>query len=157
VTASSTSTVARAASPTSPPGRRSIFGEPGKLPASYYVQSFADHQGGRFDGKSSYRVRFPADTPTHDFWSLIAYQVGTNAFIPTPEDRVGVSSYDRDSLVVNDDGSVDVYIGPQAPEGFETNWIPTGGHDFWLMARFYGPEKAIFDGSWTLGDPEKAA
>jgi hypothetical protein len=23
------------------------------------------------------------------------------------------------------------------------------------MVRFYGPEKAIFDGSWALGDPIK--
>jgi hypothetical protein len=130
------------------------FGEPGKLPASFYVHGFADHDGNKFDGDSTYRVRFPADTPTRDFWSVIAYEVGTNAFISTPEDRVGVSSYDRESLAVNDDGSVDVYIGPQAPEGFEPNWIPTGGRDFWLIARFYGPEQAVFDGTWALADPD---
>ena len=131
------------------------FGEPGKLPASYYIFSFADHHGDRLDGNSSYRVRFPADTPTREFWSVIAYELGTNAFIPTPQDRVGVSSYDKDRLVVNDDGSIDVYIGPSAPEGLEPNWIPTGGKDFWLIVRFYGPEQAIFDGTWTLPDPDK--
>jgi hypothetical protein len=131
------------------------FGEPGKLPASYYVQSLADHEGGRFDGNGTYRVRFPADTPTRDFWAVIVYAVGTNAFIPTPEDRVGISSYDREALVVNDDGAVDLYVGPQAPEGFEPNWIPTGGKDFWLMVRFYGPEQAVFDGTWALADADK--
>jgi hypothetical protein len=25
----------------------------------------------------------------------------------------------------NDDGSVDLYMGPKAPAGFEKNWIPT--------------------------------
>jgi hypothetical protein len=120
------------------------------------VHCLADHDGVRFDGNTTYRVRFPADTPTGDFWSLIAYGNDTNAFIPTPEDRVGVSSYDKDRLVVNDDGAVDVYIGPTPPKGYEPNWIPTGGADFWLIARFYGPEKALFDGSWTLDDPIKS-
>jgi hypothetical protein len=131
------------------------FGEPGKLPASSYVHGFTDADGDRFDGNSTYRVRFPADTPTREFWSVIAYEVGTNAFIPTPQDLVGVSSYDKDHLVVNDDGSIEVYIGPSAPEGLEPNWIPTGGRDFWLIVRFYGPERAIFDGTWTLPDPDK--
>jgi hypothetical protein len=81
--------------------------------------------------------------------------VGTNAFIHNPENRVGVSSYDKDKIKTNDDGSVDVYVGPQAPTGFEGNWIPTAGKDFWLVARFYGPEKALFDKSWQMPDMEE--
>jgi hypothetical protein len=50
---------------------------------------------------------------------------------------------------------VDVYVGPQAPTGFEGNWIPTAGKDFWLVARFYGPEKALFDKSWQMPDMEE--
>jgi hypothetical protein len=133
------------------------FGEPGKLPASFYVHGFTDRDGDRFDGNTTYRIRFSADTPTRDFWSVIAYEVGTNAFIHTPEDRVGISSYDKESLVANEDGSIDVYIGPRAPERFEPNWIPTGGKDFWLIVRFYGPDKAVFDGTWALDDPVRAA
>jgi hypothetical protein len=132
------------------------LGEPGKLPASYYVHGLVDADGDPFDGQRRYRVRFPADTPTRDFWSLIAYGTATNAFIPTPQDKVGVSSYDADTLVTNDDGSIDVYIGPDPPDGLEPNWIPTDGENFWLIARFYGPEQAIFDGTWTLDDPIKA-
>jgi hypothetical protein len=69
---------------------------------------------------------------------------------------VGVSSYDRDKLTVNQDGSVDVYLGPQAPQGLEDNWIPTAGKDFWLICRFYGPQMPLFDKSWTFNDVEKA-
>jgi len=97
----------------------------------------------------------PADTPARDFWSLIAYEVGTNAFIHNPANRVGVSSYDKDTLRLNEDGSVDVVIGPEAPAGMEANWIPTAGRDFWLVFRFYGPQQQLFDGSWSLNDVEQ--
>ena len=66
-------------------------------------------------GNQHYRLRVPADTPTHDFWSIIAYEVGTNGFIHNPENRVGVSSYDKQQMAVNADGSVDVYVEPTAP------------------------------------------
>jgi hypothetical protein len=130
-------------------------GDAKKLPASYYLKGFADATGERFHGDRTYRLRIPADTPAKDFWSIIAYEVGTNAFIHNPQDKVGVSSYDKDTLIVNDDGSIDVVIGPNAPDGMESNWIPTHGRDFWLVARFYGPQLPLFDKTWTLNDVEK--
>jgi hypothetical protein len=48
-------------------------------------------------------------------------------------------------MKVLDDGSVDLYLGPNPPAGFENNWISTSGRDFFLFFRFYGPEKAVFD------------
>ena len=100
------------------------LGDPKKLPASYYLKNFRDSTGALFSGTDRYRLRVPADTPAHDFWSIIAYEVGTNAFIHNPENRVGVSSYDKQQMTVNPDGSVDVYIGPTAPDGLTSNWIP---------------------------------
>jgi hypothetical protein len=132
------------------------MGDPGKLPASYYLKNFRDKSEDMFQGDSLYWLRVPSDTPAHDFWSIIAYEIGTNAFIHNPENRVGVSSYDKQKMTVNNDGSVDVYIGPNAPQGLENNWIPTAGKDFWLVARFYGPEKALFDKTWVMPDVEKA-
>ena len=131
------------------------LGEPGKLPASYYLCNFHDRSGALFRGDRLYRLRVPKDTPTRDFWAIVAYQVGTNAFIYNPENRVGVSSYDKDKTKANADGSVDVYIGPKAPPGLENNWIPSAGKDFWLMARFYGPEQALFDKKWSMPDVEE--
>jgi hypothetical protein len=58
------------------------FGEPGKPPASSYVHGLLDHDGDPFDGNRSYRVRFPADTPTRDFWSLIVYGKDTSRSSP---------------------------------------------------------------------------
>ena len=126
--------------------------DPHQLPASSYLKCFADAAGEPFRGDRLYRLRVPADIPARDFWSVVAYEVGTNAFIPNPEDRVAVSSYDRGALAANADGSVDVYVGPAAPAGLAANWIPTAGKDFWLISRFYGPQPPLFDRTWTLDD-----
>ena len=48
----------------------------------------------------------------------------------------------------NADGSVDIYFGPKPPKGKESNWLPTDPkRRFFLLARFYGPKPALFDGS----------
>ena len=57
----------------------------------------------------------------------------------------------------NEDGSVDIYFGKIAPEGLESNWIPTAGEDFFLLFRFYGPEAPYFDKSFKLPNLEKLA
>jgi hypothetical protein len=59
-------------------------------------------------------------------------------------------------LQKNADGSVDIYVGPNAPTGHESNWIKTPPGQLWFpWVRLYGPEKAILDRSWTLPDIEK--
>ena len=56
----------------------------------------------------------------------------------------------------NADGSVDIYFGPKAPDGKDTNWVPTDPKGrFEVLARFYGPEKPLFDKTWQLNDIEK--
>jgi hypothetical protein len=49
---------------------------------------------------------------------------------------------------------VDIYFGPEPPEGFESNWIPTG-EDFYLLFCFYEPNEAVFDKSFVLPDIER--
>jgi hypothetical protein len=56
----------------------------------------------------------------------------------------------------NEDGSVDIYVGPTAPAGFEKNWIPTvPGRNWFAYFRFYQPTEAYFDRSWPLPDFEQ--
>jgi hypothetical protein len=78
----------------------------------------------------------------------------TKSMIPNPQNRAGLSSYDKSTLQMNADGSVDLYFGPDAPLGKETNWLPTAGEDFFLILRLYGPEKAFFDKTWKMNDIE---
>jgi Protein of unknown function (DUF1214) len=64
------------------------------------------------------------------------------------------SSYD-DDLKKNADGSIDLYFGPQAPSGGESNWLETvPGSGFYPMFRFYTPTAPLFDGTWSLPDIE---
>ena len=58
-------------------------------------------------------------------------------------------------IVVNDDGSVDVWFGPVAPEGKEPNWVQTGPGEGWnMLMRLYGPLDPWFDGTWRPGEIE---
>ena len=55
----------------------------------------------------------------------------------------------------NQDGSVDLYFGPTAPDQGEANWVATNPErGFFLYFRFYGPEQAYFDKTWRPGDVE---
>jgi hypothetical protein len=59
-------------------------------------------------------------------------------------------------LQKNPDGSLDLDMGPKAPAGRATNWIYTPAGKAWFgWFRFYGPEKSLFDESWTMPDIEK--
>ena len=41
------------------------------------------------------------------------------------------------------------------PKGKESNWLPTDPkRRFFLLSRFYGPEPALFDGSFELNNIE---
>ena len=62
---------------------------------------------------------------------------------------------DEDTLVYNDDGSLDLYFGPQAPAGKEGNWIQTvPGKGWFSLLRLYSPTEAWFDGEWLPGEIE---
>jgi len=51
-----------------------------------------------------------------------------------------------------------VLYGIKAPGGKESNWVPTSADGkFEVLFRFYGPEKAVFDKTWTLPDIERVA
>ena len=42
------------------------------------------------------------------------------------------------SIRANDDGSIDIYIGPEPPPGYENNWIRTvPGTNWFPMLRLY--------------------
>jgi hypothetical protein len=122
--------------------------------ASFYIVTLLDKDGNQLNSTDTYKLNVPKDTPARDFWSVIAYGMENKGFIRGTE-RVGRSSRQLDEMNVNDDGSVDVYFGPKAPKGEEGNWVSTGGEDFFLMFRLYGPGEAAFDKTWQLGEIEK--
>jgi Protein of unknown function (DUF1214) len=53
----------------------------------------------------------------------------------------------------NADGSVDIYFGPTAPVGKESNWIQTvPGKGWFTLLRLYGALEPWFDKTWRPGE-----
>jgi hypothetical protein len=119
--------------------------------AQYYLMTMTDHDGAPLDGAKQYRVNVPAKAPVTQYWSMTVYDRETHAFI-RESPWVGRSSQ-TPGLQRNDDGSADIYFGPKAPDGRESNWIPTRPDGrFEVLARFYGPQAPLFDKTWRLPD-----
>ena len=119
-----------------------------------YLGAYKDSQGQWLDGGVSYRLRIPANPPMKQFWSITLYDVDTRCPIDNIQQIADRSS--RMDLITNDDGSADMYFGPQAPEGMEKNWIPTvEGKAWFALFRLYAPTEPYFDRSWPLPDIEK--
>ena len=69
-------------------------------------------------------------------------------FIPNALKRLALG--DRDKLVTNADGSLDVFIQTDSPgTDKEGNWLPVAKAPFTLLMRLYSPKAAILDGTWS--------
>jgi len=122
----------------------------------YYLVNIRDKDGEAYDGAKTYRLHVPPNAPVQQYWSVTAYDRETHALIKEMN-RASRASNASD-LQKNADGSVDVWFGPKALAGKESNWVPTDPkRGFELMFRLYAPTKALFDKAWTLPDVEKAA
>jgi hypothetical protein len=95
-----------------------------QLPATQYLLALADKDGNILQAGKTYKFSMPAKVPAKQFWSPIVYDIETLAFIYSPEQRAGLSTFDLPNMKKNQDGSVTMYLGPTAPEGLESNWIP---------------------------------
>lgn len=117
-----------------------------------YLGSYVDGAGEWLDGGRDYTLHVPADVPAKLFWSATVYDVTTRCLIDNPQQRGDRGSRDTD-LTLNDDGSVDLYFGPEEPAEGPTNWVQTiPGRHWFSYFRFYGPTEPYFDRSWKLGD-----
>ena len=121
---------------------------------SQYAWTARDAHGNPLDGGKSYRLHLPPNIPVKEFWSVIVYSDQTRSMLQTDQRFPSVSSQ-AEALQVNPDGSVDVYFGPKAPAGKETNWIQTVPGKGWnTILRLYSPLEPWFDKSWRPGEIE---
>ena len=119
-----------------------------------YLTTFRDTEGRYLDGGQQYRLRVPANPPVKRFWAISAYDPMTRSLLDIGGNK-NKSVGSLDDPVVNADGTVDVYFGPEAPDGNEKNWVPTVSEKgFFLVFRFYGPTEGYIDKSWVLNDLE---
>jgi hypothetical protein len=121
--------------------------------AQFYLIAGADKSGSALDGGKTYRLSVPANAPTSQYWSATLYDRKTHALIKGLA-RASCAS-NSSEVVKNADGSVDVYFGPKAPPGKDSNWVPTDPKGkFEVLFRLYGPQKPLFDKTWLLPDIE---
>ena len=120
-----------------------------------YMGAYKDKDGDWLDGGKNYVLHVPPNAPAEAFWSITLYDVDTRCLIINKQKIADRSS--RMDLIKNKDGSVDIYMGPDAPKGKEKNWIPTVPGKAWFpYFRLYSPKKAFLDRTWVLPDIEKA-
>ena len=121
---------------------------------SQYAGAMVDSKGRALDGGYSYRLRMPPDVPVKDFWSLVLYDNQTRSMLQTDQSFPSLNS--ERGVEPNADGSTDIYFGPSAPEGKESNWIQTVPGKGWsVILRLYGPLEPWFDKAWQPGEIER--
>ena len=121
---------------------------------SQYAFAHLDATSQYLDGGRSYRVHLPPNIPAKAFWSMIVYDPQTRSMLQTEHLFPSVSSQ-TEGLAVNADGSVDIYFGPSAPPGKESNWIETIPEKGWFCClRLYSPLEPWFDKTWRPGEIE---
>jgi hypothetical protein len=122
----------------------------GALPPedAVYLSSHQDGDGHPFDGAHKYRLHFDKDQIplVRAFWSLTMYSQD-GYFIANPINRFAIG--DRDALVFNTDGSLDLYVQHDAPGGTkDANWLPAPAGIFNLSLRMYWPKEEVVNGKW---------
>jgi hypothetical protein len=118
-----------------------------------YPLSQKDADGDEYNGdehKYVMRLEKGRMPPAEAFWSLTMYDADF-FFVPNPIARYDLSQ--RNRLITNPDGSVDLYLQAESPgKDKEVNWLPAPKGKFNLVLRIYSPREtppSILDGSWT--------
>jgi hypothetical protein len=110
-----------------------------------------DSAGNNLKGDKTYRLKHPVSIPASDFWSVIVYDSLTRLIIKTDQSWPSVHSNCK-HLIVNADGSVDIWFGPDPPAGNETNWIKTiPSKEWYAVMRIYNLNESDSSG-WKPGE-----
>jgi hypothetical protein len=93
--------------------------------------------------QNDYVLRMSKDElpPSTAFWSLTLYDMKNGFFIPN--DRKKYSVGENAGFKLEDDGSIEIYISAEKPEGVpEENWLPINREDIEInaMFRIYVPD-----------------
>jgi hypothetical protein len=122
---------------------------------SAYAYTVHDSNGDLLDGARSYRLHVDPDVPAKNFWSIDLYDTQTRSLLQVPSTIWPALASNTGTLLANDDGSHDLYFGPTAPEGKETNWVETlPGKSWFQLFRLYGPLQPWFDQTWRIHEFE---
>jgi hypothetical protein len=114
-----------------------------------YPLLLTDADGNALDGAHDYVIHFDAAQlpPVDAFWSITMYDA-EGFQVANELDRFAIG--DRDPLVYNADGSLDISIGHVNPGADrEPNWLPAPTGRLGVTMRLYGPRSEVLDGRWA--------
>jgi hypothetical protein len=121
-----------------------------------YPVLLADADGAPITGEQRYAIHFEADElpPVDAFWSITMYDA--EGFQAANElDRFAIG--DRDPLVYNADGSLDIVIEHENPgPDREANWLPAPTGPLGITMRLYAPRPEVLNGRWSPPPVTKA-
>ncbi len=122
-----------------------------------YLGAYKDKNDKWFDGGKTYKLTVPSNPLAQQFWSLTIHDTYNRVQIDNRTQNTDHSSRDE-GLRKNPDGSVDLYVGPEVPAGYEKNWLQTNPGEAWFAHfRLYGPLEPYLSWSWKLPDFEDLA
>jgi len=122
---------------------------------SAYAYTVNDASGDVLDGARNYRLHIDPDPPAKNFWAVDIYDTQTRSLLQVESTQWPALASNTDTMTKNSDGSFDLYFGPVAPEGKESNWVETiPGKSWFPIVRLYGPLEPWFDQTWRLNDIE---
>ena len=120
---------------------------------SKYPLTFKDADGNFLMGGNTYKLHLPKDIPAENFWAVTLYSAANAAGVDKPGQPIP-SINSQSKLKYNDDGSIDLYFGPEKPRDIQqSNYIGTNtGEGFFVVIRLYSPGKSYFDKTWKPDD-----
>lgn len=114
-----------------------------------YPIALSDIDGNPITAENKYVLHFEKDElpPAGAFWSVTMYD-HESFQVDNVLNRYALG--DRDPLVYNNDGSLDIFIQQESPgQEKESNWLPSAKAGLLnITMRVYAPKVEAFDGRW---------
>lgn len=122
---------------------------------SKYPVARRDSKGDFLNGSNTYKLHLPPNPPAKLFWAVTAYNITDGTMVEAPQLMPSINGFNK--VATNNDGSVDLWLGPSKPTNApETNWIQTvNDRNFLVTVRLYGTGVEFFDQSWKPDDVVK--
>jgi hypothetical protein len=119
---------------------------------SKYPFTARDGDGKFLNGSNTYKLHLPPNPPAALFWAVTAYNITDGTMPETDQLLPSINGYY--DLPKNQDGSLDIWFGPEKPRGAAVvafiKTIP--GRDFLVALRLYGTELPFYDETWKPDD-----
>ncbi|NOR80643.1 MAG: DUF1214 domain-containing protein [Methyloprofundus sp.] len=110
----------------------------------------------QLSGDSCYKLKLPANVSAANFWIISIYNNGKNSSdYQNAHPLSSIGSLNK--LNYNEDGSVDIYFGPELPKGvLKSNYLKTVSNKAWFyLLRHYSTVPTLDSQTWRAGDCEK--